>query len=314
MERLNVQGFINEMSYGMNLEESENLFFKYQDTIIDYVVKNAYSFKERKQLFELCEVLRSEKFMNLMHMIVFGDDDKIKPDMAYVLHVATNYRFVDDELKAKALELGYHLREAELGTVVKHKATNISIIIASTKAPRGYELTPHIRTKCVENIIRTLPEVLYNAYHEEFKATDITRNVILAIITNAVLDVKPAEIITAFCKSEFPKDVEDGVKTFALRLRAFFYEIAGVVGDELLSKILIGACESIRKFNDKFGKNETFTDKYLNFILLEKVCKSLNKEKVNTPQSNNMKKSYNAIKKFATNNKKYEELFYGGLK
>ena len=108
--------------------------------------------------------------------------------------------------------------------------------------------------------------------------------------------------------------MEDGVKTFALRLRAFFYEIAGVVGDELLSKILIGACESIRKFNEKFGKNETFTDKYLNFILLEKVCKSLNKEKVNTPQSKNMEKSYKAIKKFATNNKKYEELFYGGIK
>ena len=49
MEKLTIKGFINEMSYGMNLEESENLFFKYQDTIIDYVVKNAYSFKERKQ-------------------------------------------------------------------------------------------------------------------------------------------------------------------------------------------------------------------------------------------------------------------------
>ena len=28
-----------------------------------------------------------------------------------------------------------------------------------------------------------------------------------------MLDVKPAEIITAFCKSEFPKDIEDDVKS-----------------------------------------------------------------------------------------------------
>lgn len=313
MEKLNVQGFINEMSYKMNLEELENTFFKYQTTIIDFVVEKAYSFKERKQLFELCEVIRSDKFMNLMNMIVYSDDARIKPDMAYVLHVATNFKFVDEGLKAKALELGFHLREDELGTIVKHKQTNICILIASTKAPRDYVLTSHIRTKCVENIIRALPDILYNAYHTEFKATDISKNVILTIITTAVLDVKPAEIITAFCKSEFPKDMEEGVKAFALRLRAFFYEIVGVVGDEILTKILVGACESIRRFNEKFGKQETFTDKYLNFVLLERVCKSFVKENINTPQSRNMEKSYNAIKRFANNNKKYNDLFYGGL-
>ena len=313
MEKLNVQGFINEMSYNTNLEETENLFFKYQTTIIDYVVTNAYNFKERKTFYELCDVIRSKKFMDLMQLIVFSDEDRIKPDMAYVLHVATNFNFVDDELKGQALRLGYELREDELGEMVKHVATNTSIIIASTKAPRDYELTPHIRTKCVENIIRALPDILYNAYHEEFKATEISKKVIFTIISKAVLDVTPSEIVTAFCKVEFPKDVENGVKAFALRLRAFFYEIAGSLGDTLLTKILVGACESIRRFNERFKVNESFTNKYLNYILLEHVCKTLEKEKVKTTQADNMKKTYKAFKRFKDNNKKYEDLFYGGL-
>ena len=309
MENLTIKGFINEMSYKMNLEELENTFFKYQDTIIDFIVKNVYDFKERNLFNEVCEIIRSDKFMSLIGSIVYSDDDRIKPDMAYVLHVVTNSKLVDDSVKALALELGYHLREAELGKVVDHAATNVCIIIAATKAPRDYVITSHMRTKCTENIIKSLPEMLYNAYHKDYEAKQIGRNVIYTIISKAVLDVTPAEIVTAFCKVEFPKDAAESIKEYALRLRAFLYEITGYLGDVALTKILTKACEAIRKFNHRFGANESFANKYLNFRLLEQVCERMKNEHFKTKSAECIMKTYKAVKRFKDKNDKYVDLF-----
>ena len=38
MEKLTIKGFINEMSYKLNMEELEALVIDYQDVIIDYII------------------------------------------------------------------------------------------------------------------------------------------------------------------------------------------------------------------------------------------------------------------------------------
>lgn len=308
MKRLmTVQGLINELTYDLTMEELENLVIDSQDIVLEFIVNDAYNYKQKKLYNELCESIRSEKYFNTISLLINAEDERILPDMAYVLHMATNFGFVDNELKGEALSLGYMLRARELGEVVSHQATNTCIIIASTKAIRSYETTPFIRIKSVENILRNLPDVLYNAYHEEYEARQITRNVIFTILSKAVPDVTPAEIITAFCKSEFPNNVSKEIRVFALRLRAFFYELCSKIGDDALTRILINTCESIIKFNNRHNVFETFADKYLNYKLLEGVC---NKENViENRMMNDINKTYETVKKFKITNKKYSELF-----
>lgn len=304
---ITVQGLINELTYNLSMEELESLVIDSQEVVLEFVVNDAYNYKQKKLYQELCEAIRSEKYFNTLALLINSEDTRVLPDMAYVLHMATNFGFVDTELKGEALSLGYSLRARELGEVVTHPATNTCIIIASTKSVRSYETTPFIRIKCIENILRNLPDVLYNAYHEEYEARQITRNVIYTILSKAVPDVTPAEIITAFCKSEFPKDVSKEIKIFALRLRAFFYELCGKIGDDALTKILINTCESILKFNSRHNVFETFTDKYLNYKLLEGVC---SKESDNTNRMmNDINKTYETVKRFKITNKKYSDLF-----
>lgn len=307
MNNLTIKGFINEMSYKNSLEELDNIVVDYQDVLIDYFVNNQYNIKVRNEFNEVCEVIRSDSYFDTFSALVYEENSKIKPDMAFVIYSATNFRYVDGDLKGKALELGYHLRSQELGDVVNDVATNTCILIASTKAVREYESSPFTRSKFVENILTTLPEVLYNAYGQKYKANEIPTSVIFVILSKAVLDLEPENIITAFCKTEFPENLDKDIKPFALRLRSFLYTLCGRISEDKLRSALAIACKSMKKFNDRHGANESLRNKYLDYRLLAAIVKAGENREINVPST--MKSAYYTMKKFKEDNPRFEHLF-----
>lgn len=305
MKRLTIQGLVNELSYDLNMEELEKLVLDYQETVIDFITSNQYSYKNKKEFQDICSELRSDKYFRTLALLINADDERVNPDMAYVLYTICNFSFVNDDMKAEALGLGYKLRERELGKVVSDTATNTCIILTSVKGIRGYETTPFIRTKCVENILVSLPEILYNAYDEKYDPSQLSVKLIFAILAKAVPDVKPEEIITAFCKTNFPTNVSERIKSYALRLRAFLYELCGRVSEDLITRSLLSASRAIVKFNEKHDQNESFSNKYLNFKMLEALNNKSNSKDI--PES--MKKAYRAVNTFRQTNRKFTNLF-----
>jgi hypothetical protein len=237
-------------------------------------------------------------------MLINSEDERINPDMAYVLYTATH--LIDDvDLKADAFMLGYKLRENELGSeITGHLETDIAILVASVKAVRSYEVTPFFRSKEVENILENLAEVLYNAYHEKYKINQISENVITTILTQAVPDLKPEEIVTAFAKADMPKDIKAEYKPYISRIQAFLYRICGGLSEDSFSKALNAACNSINKYNERVNANETLMNKYLNYKLLEAV---VNSKDVKVPQT--MVLAYKRMTEFKNKNSKFSYLF-----
>lgn len=303
---LTVEGLMNEMSYDLKMEELENVIVDYQDVVIEFFVNNAYNYKKRKELYAISDLIRSDKYFKTLALMINGEDLRINPDMSYVLHIATNFKSVDDETKGEALQLGYMLRERELGMITENEKLNICILIASTKVFRSYQSTPFIRTKFIENILSTLPSVLYNAFGED-NAKKLSVKVIYKILTEAVIDLRPEEVTAAFCKSQFPNDVTEGIREYALRLRAFFYEVCGALSDEVLTKMLLTASNALIKFNERHNTNETFTDKYLNYGLIEAIVKRNPEGK--GAMLDSIRRTYKAIKMFKNKNEKYDQLF-----
>lgn len=300
----NINGFLNEMSYDLTMNELENIVIEYQPVIIDFIVNNQYNYKMKREFEEVCSVIRGNKFFKTISLLIQSEDDRINYDMAYILYTATHLSD-DEELKGDAFMLGYRLRERELGSeITGHLETDIAILIASVKAVRSYNVTPFFRTKEVENILENLPEVLYNAYNEKYNAKQINENVISAIITQAVLDVKAEEIITAFCKTDIDKNIKPEYKPYVTRLQAFIYKVCASVPEQLFMNALGKACNSINKYNERTNSNNTFMDKYLNYKLLEKLVQS---KDVKLPQG--MKTAYSRLTKFKNNNKKFDYIF-----
>ena len=300
----NINGFLNEMSYDLTMNELENIVIEYQPVIIDFIVNNQYNYKMKREFEEVCSVIRGNKFFKTISLLIQSEDDRINYDMAYVLYTATHLSD-DEELKGDAFMLGYRLRERELGSeITGHLETDIAILIASVKAVRSYNVTPFFRTKEVENILENLPEVLYNAYNEKYDAKQVNENVISAIITQAVLDVKAEEIITAFCKTDVDKNIKPEYKPYVTRLQAFIYKVCASVPEQLFMNALGKACNSINKYNERTNSNNTFMDKYLNYKLLEKLVQS---KDIKLPQG--MKTAYSRLTKFKNNNKKFEYIF-----
>lgn len=303
-----IKGFMNEMSYKLNMEELETIIVDYQDTIIDFVVNHQYVAKYKREMFELCEVIRSDKYFKTISAMIQAEDDRLQSDMAYVLYTATNYNCVDDQMKAHALQLGYLLRELEFGqNIVSDAATNTCILISKVKAVQWFETTPHIRSKSVENILKSLPDLLYNAYHDRFEARNISTKVILAILTKSIPDLRAEEIVTAFCKTEFPTDLKPEIRQFALRIRAFIYELCGRMSEEELLNALKIASISMTKFNERTKLNENFTNKYLDYRLLVRIYEDCKRNKKIFPI--NMKKALEIIEKFIKRNVKFKPLF-----
>ena len=300
----NINGFLNEMSYDLTMNELENIVIEYQPVIIDFIVNNQYNYKMKREFEEVCSVIRGNKFFKTISLLIQSEDERVNFDMAYILYTATHLSD-DEELKGDAFMLGYRLRERELGSeITGHLETDIAILIASVKAIRSYNVTPFFRTKEVENILENLPEVLYNAYNEKYDAKQVNENVISAIITQAVLDVKAEEIITAFCKTDVDKNIKPEYKPYVTRLQAFIYKVCASVPEQLFMNALGKACNSINKYNERTNSNNTFMDKYLNYKLLEKLVQS---KDVKLPQG--MKTAYSRLTKFKNNNKKFEYIF-----
>ena len=190
------------------------------------------------------------------------------------------------------------------GKLTGNKETDVVIIFSAVKTVRSYMTTPFFRTKEIENILENLPEVLYNAYHEKYKVSQVNENVVSAILTQAVPDLKPEEIITAFCKTNIDKNIDERFKPYVTRLQAFIYKVCASIPEQLFINSIGIACNSINKYNERTNSNETFMDKYLNYKLLEKL---VNSKDVQIPQG--MKLAYERLTKFKNNNKKFNYMF-----
>ena len=304
MKELTIRGFINEMSYDLTMQELEALVIDYQDVLINYFVNNMYNYKARREFNEVCELVRSERFMRTISGLINSDDSRINFDMAFVLYTATHH-IEDKELANEAYMLGYQLREIELGmNITGHKETDIVILMSSVKTVRGYEVTPFFRSKEVENILENLPEILFKAYNGKYSISAISENVLGAILTQAIPDLQPEEFVTACCKAGIDKNIDEKHKPYATRIQSFLYKTCGVLSEEKFEKALHAACNSIVRFNERTGRKETLIDKYLNYKLLEAV---VNNKDVNAPDI--MKLAYVKMNKFKNNNPNYKHLF-----
>ena len=309
MRNLNVQGFINEMSYKLTMQELEEKIVEYQDVIIDYIVNNQYNFKARKEFSELCDVLRQDKCLQTIIGMALSDDSRLDFDMAYVLYTITNFNNVDESVKNLANEAAYYLREVELGNVVEDVETNTLILIGMSRIPYHYNSTPFLRSKYVENILKDLPDMLYNAYGKRFSANKITKNTIYGLLRTIVKDVQVDEIITAFGKMNFPTDLRPEVEPYAIRLRTFIFDLCGAIDATMFRECLNKICDSINKFNKRNNLNETLFNKYLSFQLLEAfVVDSIKK---NFKISEASSRAYQVMNMYRLNNQQYEYLFEG---
>ena len=304
MRELTIKGFVNEMSYDLSMQDLEAVVIDYQDVIIDYFVNNMYNYKAKKEFNEVCEIIRGKRYINTISYLINSGDSRIKFDMAFVLYTATHH-IEDVELTNEAFTLGYQLREVELGmNITGNKETDIAILISSVKTVRGYEVTPFFRAKEVENILENLPEILYKAYNVKYSVSAVSETVISTILTKAIPDLQPEELITACCKACLDKNMKEEFKPYASRIQSFLYKVCGLIDEVKFEKALSAACNSIVRFNDRTGRKETLMDKYLNFKLLEAVVKS-NDPKVLSV----MKQAYIILDKFKNNNPKFKHLF-----
>lgn len=276
----NINEFMNEMSYDLSLQEIESVIVDYQDTIITFIVNNQYNKKYSKEFKEVCEEIRSKKFFSVLSRMIHEGDERIKSDMAYVLYTATHFNFVDNELKNEAIELGYKLREEQLnGKLTDDNDLNIAILLCSVKAIRNYNTTSFTRSKAVENIVESLPEILFNVFGrlKGLQPNQITDKTINTILSKAVLDLEVRDVLIALGKAKFPIDIDDKYKPFAIRIQSYLYKIVSTLPNDVFDDTMVVLCKSIKRFNDRTNMNETFMDKYLNYRLLVGFIKSGNK-------------------------------------
>ena len=303
-KELTIKGFVNEMSYNLSMQELEALVVDYQDVLIDYFINNQYNYKAKREFNEVCELVRSDRYFRTISALVLSDDERIDPDMAYVLYTATHL-IEDKDFANEAFILGYRLRECELsGKLTGNKETDTAILIATVKTVRAYMTTPFFRTKEIENILENLPEVLYNAYNGKYSVAAVNEKVISTILTQAVIDLQPEEFVSACCKTCFPKDMEAKYKPYASRIQSFLYKVCGMLPADKFTKALSAACNSINKFNERTGRNETLIDKYLNYKLLEAVVQSKDAQ---VPVI--MKDAYRRMTEFKDKNEQFKYLF-----
>lgn len=301
---LTIKGFVNEMSYDLTMQELETIVLDYQETLIDFFVNNQYNYKMKREFNEVCEIIRGDRFFRTISALINSEDSRVVFDMAYVLYTAT-HRIEDKELANEAYMLGYKLREIELGEkITGQKETDIAIRLESVKTVRSYEVTAFFRTKEVENVLENLPEVLYKAYDGKYTISAVNERIMSIILTKVIPDLQLEEFISACCKTDIPKDIDEKFRPYVSRIQSFAYKVCGMLDQEKFNKALSAACNSIDKFNNRTGRNETLMDRYLNYRLLESV---VNSKDVKVPEL--MKIAYLKLKDFKDNNQKYKHLF-----
>lgn len=278
MNILNINNFMNEMSYDLSMEELERIVIEYQDVIIYFVANSQYDYKSKEQFNELCRVIRSDKYFDTISALIHSGDDRILFDMAYVLYTATHFPNddIDKDLQLRALELGMELRAIELGDkITDNDSVNKAVLISSIKALRNYIVTPFFRSKEVTNILETMPEILYHAFNEKYTANNIYDDLIEYIIFKAVPEVKREEILVALCKLDYERDKMDKKYVpYSSRVQMFGFKLCGRLDKEKVNKALDAACKSIHRYNNRTGAKTTLRDKYMNFTILEALVKS----------------------------------------
>jgi hypothetical protein len=279
MRELNIKEFINEMSWNLSLQEAEEVIVKYQDTIINFIVNNQYNYKNKHIFKEVCEIIRQDRFFQVLACMINDGDSRVKFDMAYVLYTATHFPDVDSQLINDAAELGYELRRIELEEkLTQDNDINTAVLICASKAIRDYEVTSFFRSKEVENIIETLPGILYFTLgrNKGLKPNQVSDGLISTILSLAIPDLEVKEVLAALGKSVFPKDLPSHSKPFAIRIQSYLYKICATLSDTTFNDTMIILCKSINKYNERTGLNESFMDKYLNYRLLVEFVKSGN--------------------------------------
>lgn len=301
---LTIKGFVNEMSYDLTMQELETVVLDYQETLIDFFVNNQYNYKMKREFNEVCEIIRGDRFFKTISALINSEDSRVIPDMAYVLYTATHH-IEDKGLITEAIMLGHDLRILELGDVITgNKETDMIILFQSVKTVRSYEVTAFFRTKEVENILENLAEMMHKVYNGKYTVSAINENVISTILFKTVPDLQLEEFVSACCKTDLPKDMDERFKPYATRIQSFAYKVCGMLDQQKFDKALSAACNSIDRFNNRTGSNETLMGRYLNYRLLKAVVSS---KDVEVPEL--MKVAYSKLKDFKDRNQKYKHLF-----
>lgn len=309
MKKLTIDNFLNEMSYDLRMDDMDNVVLKYQEVLIEYFLNNQYIYKERKKFNEVCENVRSDKYLRSIERLIEISED-ILTDMSYVLVTSSNFPYVETDTKHKSMELSYKLREPEIRSVVKNNEIASIVTTLSVWSIRSYETTSFFRTKCAEQVIKMMPGALYHGLASAYiKPSAMSKKAIFSIFNLVIPDLKIDELLPAFFKSDFPK--KSKYSAFASRLRAFLYEICALVDAGVLHKALRTTCDSMMRFNERHQDNKvSFTDKYLNYKMLELLGNDESGLKaVNSERAANILKTGIVIKSFRLNNTQYSELF-----
>lgn len=308
MNNLNINNFMNEMSYDLTMEELERIVVDYQEVIIRFVSDSQYNYKMKDDFNNVCSIIRSDKYFDTLAALINSEDKRIMFDMAYILYTATHFPNddIDDDLKFRAIQLAMKLRTIEMDDeLTDNDNVNTAIILSSIKALRDYSVQPFVRAKEVENILETMPEILYHAFNEKYMANNIYDNLLEYIIRKAVKEVKPEEILTALCKLDFDRDKMDKKYVpYASRIQMYAFKLAGKLEKDKFNKAIDVACKSISRFNNRTGMKVTLGDKYLNFALMKAIVQSQD-----TRVPDEVKTAYFRLLAYKEGHKMYEELF-----
>lgn len=309
MRKLTIENFLNEMSYDLRMEELSNTVLKYQEVVVEYFVTSRYSYKERKRLHEVCEIIRSDRYLTSLDSLISNDECKLLSDLAFVLISSVNFPFVDKEVKGRGMALAYQLREPEFEFITSKPLREI-VTTLSVWTIKGYEVDSFFRVKSMENIISKLPAVLMNALGKNCDVKSLTNNLLYNIIMLITPDVKPLEVVTAFMKTDYPYENNDPRNPFATRLRAFAFELCGMLNREEIETALEKTCISMMNFNKRHPYNQVKFDgnKYMDFDLLKQLS-GKNGIKETSNKAKLILKTADIVARFRLNHEEFASLF-----
>lgn len=309
MRKLTIENFLNEMSYDLRMEELSNVVLKYQDVVVEYFVTSKHSYKERKRLHEVCEIIRSDRYLTSVDSLLSDTDTKLLTDLAFVIISSVNFPYVDKEVKGRGMMIAYQLREPEF-EFITNKQLREMVITLSVWTIRGYVVDSFFRTKSMENIISKMPAVLMNGLGKNCDVRGLTNSMIYNMLMLVMPDVKPMEVITAFMKTDYPYESNDPRNPFATRLRAFAFELCGMSNREDVETALEKTCISMMNFNKRNPYNAVKFDdkKYMDFDLLRQLS-GKDGIKETSQKAKLILKTADIVARFRLNHEEFASLF-----
>lgn len=304
---LNIENFLNEMSYELNVVELERAVVKYQDVLIRYFTSSQWIRSEKKNFHEACSIIRSDKFLNTLEYLMEEKPEEVYNDMAFVIMSATKFGFVEDDVKLRVSQLSYKLRLPEYEDVKQPELKNLATVLSGWVV-KELKMNDFVRVKCMEMIIEKLPRALALSFGNKLEAKQLSDKHLFTIIKLISEQIEPEDVIKALLKSEFKYEKDDKAYQYASRLKSFLYSMIEKFNGRKFQEILKSVALSFHKFNK--GENKvTFKDSYLDIRLITNVVNSKELKNKNPKAYNSFQETLEAIERFKMENPNLKYLF-----